>query len=253
MSLPRRATATTAPAIRPAATSCSSTWAIRARRAGGSPPASGRWRGRGSAAWATPESSNDSKTSRVITFIVHEGGGATPRACRDSRCPPTLGHTSGAAPTAKAGARSGNIGEVLRLAYVLGAGYVALCSLLVARRQPAAPAPVIAEAPPAASGGWFAAVRPRCNAVEVALAMSSMPPPRGQEGYQASCYALAGKIDEARRILATLPPAERGHATQILFEVVHPVADAGDDRSAGPMMRLVLEHWPDNYMALYHA
>jgi hypothetical protein len=142
---------------------------------------------------------------------------------------------------------------VLRLAYVLGAGYVALCSLLVARRQPAAPAPVIVEAPPAASGGWFAAVRPRCNAVEVALAMSSMPPPRGQEGYQASCYALAGKIDEARRILASLPPGERGHATEILFEVVHPVADAGDDRSAGPMMRLVLEHWPDNYMALYHA
>ncbi len=33
----------------------------------------------------------------------------------------------------------------------------------------------------------------------------------------------------------------------------HPVADAGDDESAGPIMWLVVEYQPDNYMALYHA
>jgi cytochrome c-type biogenesis protein CcmH/NrfG len=31
------------------------------------------------------------------------------------------------------------------------------------------------------------------------------------------------------------------------------VADAGDDASAGPIMRLVVEYQPRNYMALYHA
>jgi hypothetical protein len=27
----------------------------------------------------------------------------------------------------------------------------------------------------------------------------------------------------------------------------------GDDGSAGPIMELVVEFWPNNYMALYHA
>jgi hypothetical protein len=31
------------------------------------------------------------------------------------------------------------------------------------------------------------------------------------------------------------------------------VADAGDDQSAGPIMRLVVTYQPQNYMALYHA
>ena len=31
------------------------------------------------------------------------------------------------------------------------------------------------------------------------------------------------------------------------------IADAGDDRSAGPIMALVVEFWPTHYMALYHA
>ena len=31
------------------------------------------------------------------------------------------------------------------------------------------------------------------------------------------------------------------------------MADAGDDASAGPIMRLVVEYQSDNFMALYHA
>ena len=37
------------------------------------------------------------------------------------------------------------------------------------------------------------------------------------------------------------PPGERGQASAIVFDIGHPVADAGDDRSAGPIMELVLE------------
>ena len=39
----------------------------------------------------------------------------------------------------------------------------------------------------------------------------------------------------------------------IVFDVGHPVADAGDDRSAAPIMELVIDYWPNHYMALYHA
>jgi hypothetical protein len=42
-------------------------------------------------------------------------------------------------------------------------------------------------------------------------------------------------------------------AANIVFNVGHPVADAGDDQSAGPIMRLVIQYTPENYMALYHA
>jgi hypothetical protein len=35
--------------------------------------------------------------------------------------------------------------------------------------------------------------------------------------------------------------------------VAHPIADAGDNLSAGPIMELVVYYWPNHYMALYHA
>jgi hypothetical protein len=153
---------------------------------------------------------------------------------------------------------------VLRYAYVVAAGYVALCSLAVVRGQRAAAAAaaaldsqVVPVRRPAARGaaGWFAGIRPRCNAVEVSLAMTSTPPPADDEGaaYRAGCYALAGKLDDARRVIDGLRREARGGAAQIVFGIVHPVADAGDDKSAGPMMRLVLDYTPDNFMALYHA
>lgn len=46
---------------------------------------------------------------------------------------------------------------------------------------------------------------------------------------------------------------ERQYAAAIVFNIGHPVADAGDDRSAGPIMELVLDYDDTNYMALYHA
>ena len=38
-----------------------------------------------------------------------------------------------------------------------------------------------------------------------------------------------------------------------MFQIGHPVADAGDDDSAGPIMRLVVKYQPRAYMALYHS
>jgi thioredoxin-like negative regulator of GroEL len=85
--------------------------------------------------------------------------------------------------------------------------------------------------------------------------MTRSPAPAGSEGagFAAACYALAGKTVRAQQLIDALPERERSRAAGIVFDVVHPVADAGDDESAGPMMELVLRYLPDHYMALYHA
>jgi serine/threonine protein kinase len=102
---------------------------------------------------------------------------------------------------------------------------------------------------------WFNQIKPSCNSVEVVTAMSSTPYPPTSEGvgYGASCYALAGRIDLADRVILQLSPNARAYAASIVFNIGHPVADAGDDKSAGRIMNLVLRYWPDNYMALFHA
>ncbi len=145
-----------------------------------------------------------------------------------------------------------------RLLVIAGWGYVALCGLVLATRSrpaqtgepPSQPAPFRGEA-----GAWFAQIKPFCNAVEVDVQQQRLPPPVGADGagYAAACYALAGKIDHARKAIEGLPSDDRNLAAGIVFEIGHPVADAGDDASAGPIMRLVVEYQPENYMALYHA
>src|SRR5262245_50970791 len=148
--------------------------------------------------------------------------------------------------------------------YALGWSYVALCGLLlvIARLQPG-PLPAAQGSPPphihqpfqGEGAQWFAGVKPFCNAVEVEVRQQHVPPPSTLDGagYSAACYALAGKIDQARKVIDALPAGQRAQAAGIVFEIGHPVADAGDDQSAGPIMRLVIGYQPDNYMALYHA
>src|SRR5260370_12551094 len=101
----------------------------------------------------------------------------------------------------------------------------------------------------------FAAMKPFCNAVEVEIVQSRHPAPATLEGQglSAACYALAGKIDSARAIIDRLAEAERYRAAGIVFDIAHPVAGAGDNRSAGPIMELVISYWPNHYMPLYHA
>jgi hypothetical protein len=150
-----------------------------------------------------------------------------------------------------------------RTLYVLGAGYLAICGAMVVRHRAArgpAPAPQPVEHPPApvrhtTAQEWFIAIKPYCNAVEVELAQRNRPAPvtLDGQGYSAACFALGGKIDLARTTLNRLSTDERPGAASIVFAVAHPVADAGDDRSAGPIMELVIEYIPDHYMALYHA
>jgi hypothetical protein len=156
-----------------------------------------------------------------------------------------------------------------RILYLVGFGYIALCVSLVVNAVvssrssavvPPAGLPVVVgpaptPAPLMPGAQWFAAMKPYCNQVEVEVRTRFTPPPSTSEGagYLAACFALAGKLDRARTIIETMPADQRGSAANVLFEVAHPVADAGDDRASGPMMELVLDYWPNNYMALYHA
>ena len=102
---------------------------------------------------------------------------------------------------------------------------------------------------------WFADMKPYCNGVEVETRLRQTPAPSTFEGasYSAACFALAGKIEKARAIILDMPNDDQWRAAAVVFTVVHPVADAGDDEAAGPMMELVVEFWPNHYMALYHA
>ncbi len=143
--------------------------------------------------------------------------------------------------------------------YAAGLGYLALCGVVLARSRAPVPRggePHGSPAPYAgAAGEWFARVKPFCNAVEVEVRQQQLPAPGGVEGagYSAACYALAGKIDRAREVIDRLASGDRSRAAGFVFEIGHPVADAGDDQSAGPIMRLVVSYQPGNYMALYHA
>ena len=151
-----------------------------------------------------------------------------------------------------------------RLTYILGLAYVLACGVAIVRHMTRAPieypaatiVPTALGSSPGTSGaGWFAAMKPYCNTVEVEVRHRYTPPPPTSEGagYSAACFALAGKIERARQVIEGMPSADRPAAAGVLFEVGHPVADAGDDRAAGPMMELVIAYWPENYMALYHA
>jgi hypothetical protein len=68
-----------------------------------------------------------------------------------------------------------------------------------------------------------------------------------------TCLAVAGKIDRARELLLAMSDPMRSHAIAQVFNLAHPIADRGDDASAGPIMALVVEFWPANYMAVFHA
>ena len=144
----------------------------------------------------------------------------------------------------------------MRSLYLAGLAYLAFSGLSLTKDALRA-----APAGPASSfrgyGGarWFAAARPYCNALEVSQHLARNPPPGGWDGagYAAACQALAGHIPEARRLIAALPSVSRTSAAAIVFDVGHPVADLGGDVAAAPFMELVLEFWPDNEPALFHA
>lgn len=156
--------------------------------------------------------------------------------------------------------RSGFV-VALAVGLVLAAG-AEIATLRMATAPVEAPVVRVAAvhpAGPSSPGGsardWFQRARPACNAIEVSDWMARNPPPEGWEGegYAAGCWVLAGKVTAARERLMRAQPADRYRAAGIVFDIAHPIADRGDDVSAGPVMDLVVEFWPNHFQALYHA
>lgn len=147
----------------------------------------------------------------------------------------------------------------MRLLYLAGIAYLLATAFAVkwgpARVSHPIVTPVTTASTAGSGGAWFARAKSGCNTLEVETVHRHNPPPTSLEGvgYSAACWALAGRIDNARRQILTLGVDDRWRAAGIVFNVGHPVADMGDDLSAGPIMELVVEFWPNHYMALYHA
>ncbi|MDH3291417.1 MAG: hypothetical protein OEO20_09710 [Gemmatimonadota bacterium] len=145
----------------------------------------------------------------------------------------------------------------MRLLYLVGITYIAISVYAVIRGPvPVGATSYVLAGDPTQDGAvWFSHVKPFCNTLEVETLHRQTPPPtsRGGAGYSAACWALAGRIEEARDVILALQGNERWKAAGVVFAIGHPIADMGDDRSAGPIMELVIEFWPNHYQALYHA
>ena len=123
------------------------------------------------------------------------------------------------------------------------------------RVAPVTVPPSVPDPAPLSGAAWFGQIRGFCNPVDVVTRVRWQPAPDNPDGWmhEAACYALAGKIDLARASIEKLPPSDRYRAAGVVFNAGHPAADAGDELAAGPLMELVVEFWPNHYMALYHA
>ncbi len=155
----------------------------------------------------------------------------------------------------------------MRKIYLLGLLYVGLSLAYLMRSSgpigisddPRFTINVTVEDPPSGdpmdAASWFHSMKAYCNPVEVDTRLTWSPAPQSDEGaaYEAACFALAGRMDSARDRILQLPQGERWRAAGVVFNVGHPVADAGNDLAAGPIMELVVDFWPNHYMALYHA
>ena len=122
------------------------------------------------------------------------------------------------------------------LAATLAASVIALAIRPVVRERPSQTAPLDLVA--------------QCNPLQVDVHLRTTDPPPAE---RATCLAIAGRIAQARAILDAMPPGERNATVHSIFSIAHPIADMGDDRSAGPIMRMIVDYHPDNYMAMFHA
>jgi hypothetical protein len=161
----------------------------------------------------------------------------------------------------------------MRKIYLLGLFYVGLSVVYVVKAREARMAPddlaltltvqaqpdidpiVEPATEPANAVTWFHSMKAYCNLVEVETRVAWTPAPQSNDGtaYTAACFALAGHVDTARELILALGDDHRWRAAGVVFNVGHPVADAGNNEAAGPLMELVVEFWPNHYMALYHA
>lgn len=120
-------------------------------------------------------------------------------------------------------------------------------------RSPDAPVPP--QAPPATPADWFASIHTKCTPANVQLAVDLSRPPEGTiaTGYEAACFAIAADRSKARALILGLPEGTRLEAASVVFNVAQAMVERGQEMAAGPLMELVLEFWPNHYVALFEA
>ena len=95
----------------------------------------------------------------------------------------------------------------MRLFYLVGWGYVAICAaFLTTRRQPASHVSTTAGTPgaPGDAVEWFRRVKPYCNAVEIATLFANAP--------------LTDELAQAMRAIAALPKEFARHLAEALAD-----------------------------------
>lgn len=117
------------------------------------------------------------------------------------------------------------------------------------------PAPSKPPPPPATPAEWYRRIEPSCTPSDVRLAVDLNRPPAGTSGtgYEAACFAVAMDMPKARALILGLPEQDRLQAVSVLFNVAQDMVDRGQEMPAGPLMELVLEFWPNHYVALFEA
>lgn len=102
---------------------------------------------------------------------------------------------------------------------------------------------------------WLATIKPSCNREDVMLATDLHPAPTTGDGpaLEAACFAIAGDIAKARALVLAMEPGQRSEAAGVILDIALDSRDADTDPSVGPVMDLVLEFWPNHYLALYYA
>src|SRR5262249_60485529 len=117
---------------------------------------------------------------------------------------------------------------------IVGWPYAGICAMLAFSRRVAppprpvarprvvrrvAPPPAPAPMPSSAADGaqWFRRVKPYCNAVEVSNVQRDTPAPKTVDGagYGAACFALAGRIDDPRRMIDAPDAGDRPRAAKL--------------------------------------
>lgn len=116
------------------------------------------------------------------------------------------------------------------------------------------PNPVLPR-PPATPREWYDRIRPDCTPANVRLSVDLHRPPEGTEGvgYEAACFAVASDVPKARALILGLPENDRLQAASVVFDVAQAMVGQGQETAAGPLMELVVEFWPNHYVALYEA
>jgi hypothetical protein len=105
-----------------------------------------------------------------------------------------------------------------------------------AMSQPSAAPVVTGTASTVLSPGakWYGGNRDGCTAGEIDRRLANVPPPKGPEGkaFVAVCFAIAGKTEKAREVLAAIPAGDRGVVKRALADAAQLERQAGGDVAA---------------------